>query len=621
MLKGEGPARRELLAGAAGWILVAGLGARPASAARVFGQATAGPDAALRALLDEAYARTLELSPMLGASVGAAIGRDRWDDFSSAGEQAVADTAALNLRRLHMIDYAGLSPDAQVQYKAFESDQQIIVERYRWRRHDYPLNQIVGLPIDVPNVLINQHPIASMADAEAYVSRLELTPQPFDQLIERLRDHAAAGFLMPASLYPLLIDGARQVIRGAPFEAGDDSPVWADFQRKVGGVDLAPAARDALLARANAALTGRFQGAYQRLIAELERQAAKATRSDGVWALPDGEAYYAFLIRQFTTTRMTPEQIHQLGLAEVKRIHGEMQAIMDRVGFSGTLQAFMAQLKRDPKFYCPNTDAGRQAYLDRANAILAKMQAALPKVFREPPLPLVIRRAEIYREPSLPAGYYDAGSPDGKRPGYIYLNLRDMADRATFDLEDLLYHEGLPGHHMQISTVLKNPQVPELRKTNEWWQNTAFVEGWALYAESLAKELGFYQDPYSDFGRLGGELWRACRLVVDSGLHYKRWSREQAIRYLDDNTASTHAANVAEIDRYLAVPGQATAFTVGMRAFRQHRDRARAALGAAFDIRDYHRVALNYGFIPLSALEQAVDNWIAAVRGGKRGAA
>ena len=603
--------RRDLLAGAgaAGLILAAGpVGARAAAP-----PLSAGADGALRALLDAAYAHALELSPMLGASVASPIGKDRWDDMSAAGEKAVADNAARNLQRLHAIDYAALSPDAQVQYKAFENDQKIVAERYRWRRHDYPLNQIVGLPLDVPNVLINQHPITTIGDAQAYVSRIERAPVAFDQLIAQLRDHAAAGFLMPASLYPLLVEASQQVITGAPFDGGADSPVWADFRRKMAALQIDAAARQALLARAQAALSGPFRGGYQRLIAELQSQAAKATRSVGVWSLPDGDAYYAFLIRQFTTTNMTPEDIHQLGLAEVKRIHGEMRAIMDRVGFSGTLQAFMAQLKHDPKFYQPNTDDGRRAYLDRAEAIIGAMQEALPRVFHQKaPLPLVIRRAEIYREPSLPAGYYDPGSPDGKRPGYIYLNLRNMADRATFDLEDLLYHEGLPGHHMQISTILVNKAVPDLRKTNQWWQNTAFVEGWALYAETLAKEMGFYSDPYTDFGRLGGELWRACRLVVDSGLHYKRWSREQAIQYFDDNTASTRAANTAEIDRYLAVPGQATAFTVGMHAFQQYRARAKEKLGSAFDIRDYHRVALNHGFVPLSALEQAVDNWIAA---------
>ncbi|MXO67056.1 DUF885 domain-containing protein [Altericroceibacterium endophyticum] len=572
-------------------------------------------DLQLTSLLQDAYLRTLELSPMLGATVGSTIGTGRWDDFSADGEDALHRAAALNLRRLQAIDFDALSPDAQVQYRAFESDQNIIAERYRWRRHDYPLNQIVGLHIDVPNVLINQHPIRNLQDAEDYISRLNLAPLAFDQMVARLQDHAAHGFYMASSIYPLLISGSRQIITGAPFEEGDDSPVWSDFSRKISELDVDPFQRETLLERARDALTGPFKGGYERLIAELEVQAAAAPSDAGVWSLPDGDEYYEFLIRQFTTTQMTPAEIHELGLSEVKRIHGEMQAIMDQVGFTGSLQQFMDQLKKDPQFYYPNTDEGRQAYLERARGIIGAMNDALPRAFHaKAPLPLVIRRAEIYREPTLPAAYFDAGSPDGSRPGYIYLNLSDMANQATFDLDALLYHEGVPGHHMQISTILVNDAVPELRKTNQWWQNTSFVEGWALYAEYLAKEMGFYQDPYADFGRLGGELWRACRLVVDSGLHYKRWSREQATQYLDDNTASTHAANKIAVDRYVAVPGQATAFTIGMKAFQKQRARAEEALGSAYDIRDYHEVALNYGFLPLPALDTAIDNWIASAR-------
>jgi uncharacterized protein (DUF885 family) len=605
----KGIARRHLLGCVVGAAFAPFLPTKLALA----GGTSAGADGQLRALLDEAYVRAMELSPMLGATVGSDIGKDRWDDFSAIGQDSVAGSARLNLERLQTIDYAALTPDSQVQYRAFESDQRIIAERYRWRKHDYPLNQIVGLHIDVPNVLINQHPVTDVGDAEAYISRLHLAPHAFDQMVARLKSHAAEGLYMPSSIYPLLVAGARQVISGAPFESGTDSPVWADFKRKVGALRIDPAAAEALLARARAALVGPFRDGYERLIAELEVQGVNAPRDAGVWALPDGDEYYAFLIRQFTTTDMTPEQIHELGLAEVKRIHGEMQRIMDRVGFSGTLQAFMEKLKANPRLHYANDNHGRQAYLARARTVIDAMQEALPRAFHSgAPLPLVIRRAEAYREPSLPAAYYEPGSPDGKRPGYIYLNLSDMANRAIFDLDALLYHEGIPGHHMQISTILVNDAVPEIRKTNQWWQNTAFVEGWALYAESLAKEMGFYSDPYADFGRLGGELWRACRLVVDSGLHYKRWSREQATRYLDANTASTHAANVIAVDRYLAVPGQATAFTIGMRSFREQRARAHQALGEAFDIRDYHEVALNYGFLPLSALKQAVDNWIGA---------
>ena len=308
---------------------------------------------------------------------------------------------------------------------------------------------------------------------------------------------------------------------------------------------------------------------------------------------------------------MTPRRIHELGLHEVARLHGEMQAVMNRVGFQGTLRQFMAQMKADPKFYYADSDKGREAFLDRARAIIDAMKARITNDFLAPPaLPLVIKRPEGYREASLPAGDYEPGSPDGKIPGTIYLNLSDMRKMPTYELDDLLYHEGIPGHHMQFSTILADKSIPELRKVNEWWQDTAFVEGWALYAERLAKDMGFYQDPYADFGRLSGELWRACRLVVDTGIHSEHWSREQAIQYLDDNTPRSDSAR--EVDRYIAVPGQATAFMVGMKTFLLEREHAEQSLGPKFDIRGFHDAALHNGFIPLWAVKESVDGWIAA---------
>ncbi|MGB6308086.1 MAG: DUF885 domain-containing protein, partial [Steroidobacteraceae bacterium] len=331
----------------------------------------------------------------------------------------------------------------------------------------------------------------------------------------------------------------------------------------------------------------------------------------GVWQLPDGYAFYAFLIHQFTTTDMTPAQIHEMGLAEVARSQDEIGALMRRIHFDGTVREFMAKVKADPRNYEPNDAAGRAAYLERARGIVAAMQGKITDAFVAPaPLPLRVVRTEAYKEASSPPGFYEPGSADGTRPGTVYLNLADMRLCPLDELEDLLYHEGVPGHHMQISTILVDRSIPRLRKINEWWQDSAFVEGWGLYAERLGKDLGFYQDPYSEFGLLSGELWRASRLVVDSGLHYKHWTREQAIQYLNENTPSPEASNVRAVDRYLAVPGQATSFMVGMRQFVAERERARQALGPRFDLREYHRVALSSGYIPLWALHQKVSSWI-----------
>lgn len=563
------------------------------------------------AFLNTIYRRDIHDSPILAAAFGAKDGYDRWDDLSPAAEAARMERVRADMRAARSgFDYSKLDARGKLQFRVFLYEDDLLLQRYRWRDHFYPMNQIVGLHLDVPDILMHQNTIESRADADAYIRRIEGVTTLFDQFIGRMQERAAKGFLMPQLVYPLLIEQCRGIIAGAPYDAGPDNPVWADFNRKIAALALPAADKDALRARARAALLGSLEPAYRRLIAVLEEQQARSKITAGVWQEPDGDAFYAFLVRQFTTTSMTPRQIHELGLREVARLHREMQAVMDRVGFKGSLRDFMAQAKADPRFYYPDTAAGRAAFLERARGIIAAMDAKITEDFFAPPaLPLLIERPEAYREASLPAGDYEAGSPDGKKPGVIYLNLSDMRKMPTYELDDLLYHEGVPGHHMQFSTILVDPSIPDLRKVNEWWQDTAFVEGWALYAERLAKDMGFYQDPYADFGRLSGELWRACRLVVDSGIHNLHWSREKAIEYLNDNTPRSDTAR--EVDRYIAVPGQATAFMVGMKTFLAEREHARGVLGPKFDIRGFHDAVLHNGFIPLWAVEQSVDTWIA----------
>jgi uncharacterized protein (DUF885 family) len=562
--------------------------------------------------LDAIYQRNIGESPMLAATFGSKEGNDRWDDLSPAADEArVAEVRADMQAAKQRFDYAKLDDRGKLQFRVFMDEDRLLLERYRWRDHFYPMNQIVGVHLDVPDVLIHQNEIKTSTDADAYIHRIERVKTLFDQFIAQMKAREAKGFLMPKIVYPLLIDQCREVIAGAPFTPGADSPIWADFNRKLLTLEIPAADKEVIRERARAAMQGSLEPAYRQLIAVLEEQQAKTVIQGGVWQQPDGTEFYAFLVRQFTTTSMTPRQIHELGLKEVTRLHAEMQTIMDRVGFKGTLQQFMAHMKADPKFYYPNSDEGRDAFLERARGIMDAMKAKITDDFMAPPaLSLLIERPERYREASLPAGDYEAGSPDGKTPGTIYLNLSDMQKMPTYELDDLLYHEGIPGHHMQFSTILVDKGIPQLRKVNQWWQDTAFVEGWALYAERLAKDMGFYQDPYADFGRLSGELWRACRLVVDTGIHDEHWSREQAIQYLDDNTPRADAAR--EVDRYIAVPGQATAFMVGMQTFLLERQRAKEALGSNFDIRGFHEAVLHNGFIPLWAVKESVDAWIAA---------
>jgi uncharacterized protein (DUF885 family) len=566
------------------------------------------------AFVDASYERLLDANPSLATAQGDRRGDERWEDLSDRGLDSDAALARRELDDARAFRYEALGPRLQLQLRIFVAQQQLLLERHRWRNHLYPLNQIVGPHVDVPRVLASQ-PVTDGGSAEAWLRRLAAAGPHLDGLVQRLQAQAAAGVHLPQSVYPILLAQARNLLPGPGRPQADSSPILEDFAQKLEATPLEPAQRERLLERARRSLAADLEPAYRRLVATLEAQAPRAAVDGGAWQLPEGPEFYAFLLRQFTTTELDAEAVHALGLAEVERTHREMTALMRRVGWRGDLQGFLQKTKSDPRFFLADDEAGRAAYLARARAIIAAMEARLPEAFLTPPaLPLEVRATEPYRAAGAPGGYYEPGTPDGSRPGVVYLNLLKLDTRPLYDLEALLYHEAVPGHHLQISSILSDPGIPRLRKVNRWWQDTAFVEGWALYTERLAREMGFYEDPYADFGRLAGELWRATRLVVDTGLHAKRWSREQAIRYLDETTPSPHAANEQAVDRYLAVPGQATAFTVGMLRIVEERERARAALGARFDLREFHAAVLENGYIPLWALRENVDRWVASRR-------
>ena len=327
-----------------------------------------------------------------------------------------------------------------------------------------------------------------------------------------------------------------------------------------------------------------------------------------MWRLPDGKAYYEALLANYTTTDMTATQIHDLGLSEVARIHGEMKTIMAKVGFKGTLQQFFAHLRTSPQYYYTT----REAYLADVDTKVKAMEARLPAFFNTlPKAALQVKAVEAFREKSAGKAFYQSPSPDGSRPGTYYVNLYDLRDMSKTELEALAYHEGVPGHHLQRAVQTELTGLPPFRRFGGF---TAYTEGWGLYTEELAKDMGFYTDPYSDFGRLGMELWRACRLVVDTGIHDKRWSREQAIKYLKDNTPNPDGDIEKAIERYIVYPGQATAYLIGKLKIMELRGRAQAAMGAKFDYRAFHDVVLESGPVPLDILERRVDAWIASAK-------
>ena len=403
---------------------------------------------------------------------------------------------------------------------------------------------------------------------------------------------------------------------GAPVEAESDklNLLLNDFKTKVEKVKpkLDDEAKEVLYERAIVAISESLAPAYERIIAEMTRQKAAATTDDGAWKLPDGEDYYAYRLKLMTTTDMSADAIHNLGLSEVDRIHTEMREIMKKVEYDGTLQEFFEFTRTDKQFYKPEGKRGRAAYLREATVFIDDMKVRLPEVFNKlPKAELEVRAVEAFREKAAGKAFYNRPAPDGSRPGIYYANLYRMDAMPVYQMEALAYHEGVPGHHMQLSISQELKGIPEFRKYGRF---TAYSEGWGLYSEYLPKEMGLYADPYSDFGRLAMELWRAGRLVVDTGLHDKKWTREQATQYLMDNTPNPESDCLKAIERYIVMPGQATAYKIGMNKILELREGAKADLGDAFDIRDFHDAILATGPVPLDIMEEQVEAYVARVK-------
>ena len=563
---------------------------------------------------DAAVAR----DPMRQTYLGIKDRYDEWSDPSEAFARAELEIQRAEVAEMKAsFDFAKLDPQAKLSWRLAEYELERAEAAFPFRNHDYTFNQMFGVQSGIPAFLINQHTVTSAADAEAYIARLTGVQPYLGQHVENARAGAELGIKPPAFVYDYVLSDARGVITGYPFSGKDDgsadSPLMADIRSKTGalvtnGSLTAEAAAD-LNARAAAALIASVGPAYEAAVAELERQQKTATRDDGAWKLPGGEAYYNMRLAQMTTTDLTADEIHQIGLDEVARIQGEMKAIMTEVGFEGTLPEFFEFMRTDPRFYKPETPEGKAAYLAEAEAAIAKMKGDLPTLFNTfPKADMVVKSVEPFREKSAGKAFYSRPAPDGSRPGIYYANLYVMADMPTYQLEALAFHEGIPGHHMQIAIAQELQGIPSFRKFGGY---TAYSEGWGLYSELVPKEMGYYADPYSDFGRLAMEIWRAARLVVDTGIHDKKWTREEAVQYLLDNTPNPKGDCEKAIDRYIVMPGQATAYKIGMLKIVELRERARAQLGDTFDIREFHDVVLRDGAVPLAVLEETVDAWLA----------
>ncbi|MBP7483463.1 MAG: DUF885 domain-containing protein [Lacunisphaera sp.] len=568
------------------------------------------------AFFELVFDETVARSPMFMTQLGMKTDYDKWDDLSEARELEDFELGVKQLGELkRTIHYDLLDDQAKVSYRMFVRDAERAIEGWRWRYHSYPLNQMSGLHSDVPAFLINFHRVDNVADARAYIARLRGIAPLLDQLMDKAEVREAKGIMPPKFVYGLVVDSCREVIAGAPFDqSGKKSALLEDIEGKIAALKDADAATKAsLLADATAALTGAVQPAYGKLIALLQAHEKLTTTDDGAWKLPEGAEFYAYQLRGSTTTRLTAEEIHALGLREVARIHSGMEAIMKQVGFKGDLQAFFKHIKEDPKFYYPTTPEGKAAYMKRANEIIDTMRARLDEFFTiKPKAPLVVKPVEPFREQGSAGAFYEQPAPDGSRPGAYYVNTIDMRGVPIFEMETLAHHEAIPGHHMQIAIAQELTGIPRFRK---FGGNTAYVEGWALYAEYFPKEFGFYQDPMQDFGRLYDELLRAVRLVVDTGLHAKKWTREQTMDYFRKNTPNPERDIFTETNRYIVWPGQATAYKVGQLKILELRELAKQQLGARFDLREYHDLVLKDGAVPMDLLEENVRAWIARKTG------
>jgi uncharacterized protein (DUF885 family) len=576
--------------------------------------APATEDTRLAAFFEEVFQRGVKDSPIFQAYLGMK-GPDygKWNDFSDEEAQRQDTLNKQDLERLRAeFDYDKLSEQMQVSYRIFDVQTQSSIDTFPWRFHGYAF-QTQSNPVgQAATFMQNIHSVDSVEDAEAYISRLNGVQQAMEQGIVVMNEAARRGIVPTSFSFDPVTGDSRSVITGAPFDGSDkDSAILADFRSKVEKLKTDDATRKRLLEEGIAALKGPFQTGIKEMIAAIEALRAKSPGPHGVWKLPDGDAYYKSRIKFWTTVPgLTAEEAHNTGLAEVARIRGEMETIMKQVGFQGDLPAFFKHLRTDPANFYPNTDAGRQAYLDQSKAYIDAIYSDVGKYFNIlPKAPLEVRRVEDWREDTAPIAFYNQPTPDGSRPGIYYVNLKDMGGKQKHEMETVAYHEGAPGHHFQIAIQQELEGVPTFQQFAFFG---AYIEGWGLYAERLAKEQGRFTDPMQDFGRLQNEMLRAVRLVVDTGAHAKQWTREQMIDYMLANNPMKAEEAIKEVERYIDNPGQALSYKIGMLKILELRERAKGALGDRFDIRDFHDVVLKNGAVPLPVLEELIDAYIAA---------
>lgn len=558
--------------------------------------------ASLDGILDADWEWTLENYPTYATFLGDSRFNDRFTDLRPEAIESRQLHTKEVLQSLDGVAADELGPNDRLNHDLFRQQAQLDLAGYAFRTELMPINQMGGPQLNLPSLQMVT-PFKSATDYENYLSRLSLISEVVDQNIALMREGMSTGWIFPKVPLRSVPDQLKSQID----VAGEESPFFVPFLELP--ENFTQDGQNTLKQRALEVITEQIQPSYTALHDFIVNEYLPAARDDvGAWSLPDGEAYYAYRVRRMTTTDLTPDEIHDIGLDEVARIKAEMMRIVDETGFGQDFAAFTEFLRTDPQFYHDTPEALLSGYRD----ISKRLDAELPRLFgRLPRTPYGVQAIPDYEAPASTTAYYRQPSADGSRGGTFFANTYALEQRPTYEMEALTIHEAVPGHHLQIAIAQELEDVPNFRKFGGY---TAFVEGWGLYSESLGEELGFYADPYSKFGQLSYEMWRAVRLVVDTGMHQKRWTRQQAIDYFHENTGLSDLNIISEVDRYIVWPGQALAYKIGELKIKELRAAAEETLGDDFDIRGFHDTVLGQGAIPLDLLQTSVESWMEDVR-------
>lgn len=553
--------------------------------------------------IDSVWLAKVDRYPALQTEYGYRKNDDKWDNISDSMYLEEMNILTNNIEVFsNRFTINNLSGQALLSYKIYLYNVETEIAGNDYKYHNYPVSQMDGWHTKIPSTLINQHTISNEQDAYNYLSRVNSTPKVINQLIDNLKRREKKGVVAPAIILDYVIESSENLVISSN-NSIVKHPIYIDFTEKTKKIGIN------LESEINKAIKQNFSTAYSSLIDYIKELKKESNNNIGVWSLDNGAKYYEYQLKLNNTIEITPNEVYEYGLTEVERIHNEMTQIKNSVGYTDSLQDFFKFMRDDKQFYYTNNSSGKQTYLDSAKIIIDNMSEMLPKLFNVlPKTELKVKAVEAFREKSAGKAFYEPPSVDGKRPGIYYANLYDMTEMPNYQMEALAYHEGIPGHHMQIAISQELEGIPKFRKIGNLY--VSYVEGWGLYSELLPKEIGFYTNPYSDFGRLAMELWRACRLVVDVGIHAKKWERQKAIDYYNNNTPASNGESISMVDRHIVMPGQATGYKIGMRHILELREKAKIGLDEKFDIKDFHDLVLKDGPVPLFILSETIENWI-----------